>query len=279
MDLNVFKSDLLKGKNVFITGGASGIGAGIVKQFAQVGANVAIASRRQELCENFANEIKSDYGIDTVGIGLDVRSSADVSKAMNQAADKLGGIDILINNAAGNFYWPAEKMRDKLWHAVIDIDLNGTFYCCRSVFKHMKENGGVILSTSMTLHYNGWQGMAHATAAKSGIDGLTKTLAVEWAPFGIRVNAVAPGPIVTEGVEKAFAAGGSFETFKDVIPLGRPGEPEEIGSMMVYLASPAGNWITGNIFVVDGGESLSPQRPAVTREALQELLKNRKSKS
>ena len=141
----------------------------------------------------------------------------------------------------------------------------------------MKENGGVILSTSMTLHYNGWQGMAHATAAKSGIDGLTKTLAVEWAPFGIRVNAVAPGPIVTEGVEKAFAAGGSFETFKDVIPLGRRVSSKKWHDGLPCISG--WNRITGNIFVVTQSELAktsryqgSPARPVKSRKSKSQAM-------
>ncbi len=277
--VNIFKDDLLKGKTVFVTGGASGIGLGIVNRFASVGANIVIASRRLEKCETVADDLKKKYGVKTLAIGLDVRESAKVSEAFKKAHGEMGSIDVLVNNAAGNFYWPAEKMRDKLWHAVLDIDLNGTFYCSRSVFKYMKEQGGgVILSTSMTLHYNGWPGMAHATAAKAGIDALTKTLALEWARFNIRVNAVAPGPIITEGVAEAFKAGGSFEEFIDTVPLGRQGRVEEIGDMMVYLASPAATWITGQIFVVDGGESLSPRRGAITPERLEQVLKTRKER-
>ena len=275
--MDIFKPELLAGKTVFVTGGASGIGLGIVDRFAAAGANLVIASRRQEKCEIVAKDLRKKYGIKTLGLGLDVRESAKVNEAFKKAHTEMGGPHILINNAAGNFYWPAEKMRDKLWHAVINIDLNGTFYCSRAAFKYMKEAGeGCIISTTMTLHKNGWPGMAHATAAKAGIDALTQTLALEWARYNIRVNAVAPGPILTEGVAEAFKAGGNFEEFIQTIPLGRQGKVEEIGNMMVFLASPAATWITGAIFTEDGGEGLSPRRASITPERLEKLIAARK---
>jgi peroxisomal 2,4-dienoyl-CoA reductase len=157
------------------------------------------------------------------------------------------------------------------WRAVLEIDLFGTFFCSQAVMPVMKaQGGGRIVSTSMTLHYRGWPQMAHATAAKAGVDALTKTLAVEWAPFGIRVNAIAPGPIPTEGVRKAFtppSAGGVPDVFAvdkameqyalKAIPLRRWGTPRDIANTVAFLASPAGDWITGAVFVVDGGEWLS----------------------
>ncbi len=254
----IFKKNILKDKVALITGGSSGIGLGIAHSFAEAGANVVIASRRSEKCKSVADELKQKYNIMSIGLGMDVRNSKEVNQVFKIAVEKMGKLDILINNAAGNFYFPASKMRDKLWNAVIDIDLNGTFYCSRTAFKYMKEKGGVILNTSMTLHYNGWAGMAHASSAKAGIDSLTKTLALEWGHLGIRVNAVAPGPILTEGVKKAFSRGGPLK--KENIPLRRMGEPEEIGQLMVYLASDAASWVTGSIIVIDGGESLSTKR-------------------
>lgn len=274
----IFRENILKGQVAFITGGASGIGFGIAQRLAAAGADVALLSRRQELCEEKAAEIRESYGVRALGLALDVRDSQEIAAVMRRAVDELGGLDILVNNAAGNFYFPAEKLRDKLWNSVIDIDLNGTFYCCRTAFKYLKERGGSIISISSNLQKDGWVGMAHACAAKSGIDALTKTLAQEWARFNIRVNAISPGPIATEGVMKAFEAAGDFEAVQRSIPLGRSGKPEEIGDFAVFLCSSAASWMTGTIVQIDGGEALSPQRAGISPEQLEDMVKNRKKK-
>ena len=177
-----------------------------------------------------------------------------------------------MNNAAGNFYAPSATLSPNAWRSVVEIDLFGTFFCTQAVYPIMsQQGGGRVVSISMTLHYRGWPQMAHATAAKAGVDALTKTLAVEWAPQKIRINAIAPGPIPTDGVRKAFTppadsgvadvfavANANMERYaRSAIPLGRWGTPRDIANMVAFLASPAGDWITGSIFVVDGGEWLS----------------------
>lgn len=267
----IFRDDTLKGKVALVTGGASGIGLGISRRLAMAGADVIIASRRIELCQEKADELSKEFGVKTYALALNVRDSEAVNAAFEEAVKAMGRIDILVNNAAGNFYYPSQKLSDNQWKAVLEIDLYGTFYCSRAACHHMQENGGAIISISMTLHHQGWVGMAPACAAKAGIDALTKTLALEWARFGIRVNAIAPGPIITEGVQKAFQLGGDFNDHKDTIPLRRAGEPEEIGNMAVFLASDAASWITGQKYVMDGGESLSPRRAGMDPEALEQL--------
>lgn len=267
----IFRNDALKGKVALVTGGASGIGYGISHRLAMAGADVVIASRRLDLCEQVAKELTDKYGVRAMGLSLNVRDSEQVNAAMDHAAEAMGGLHILVNNAAGNFYYPSHKLSDNQWKAVLEIDLYGTFFCCRAAQKHLAKQGGAIISTSMTLHYQGWVGMVPACSAKAGIDAMTRTLALEWARFGIRVNAIAPGPIITEGVQKAFQLGGDFAQFADTIPLRRAGEPEEIGNMAVFLASDAAAWVTGAIFVVDGGESLSPRRAGIDPEALETM--------
>ncbi len=265
---SIFREGLLAGQVALITGGGSGIGFGIAEQLAELGAHVVLASRSIERVEAAAARIVTAGG-KASGVAVDVRDADRVRDMVSSVAQVHGRLDILVNNAAGNFYVPSETMSANAWRSVIEIDLNGTFFCSQAVMPVMRQQGGGrIVNISMTLHYRGWPMMAHATAAKAGIDALTRTLAVEWAPSRIRVNAIAPGPIPTEGVRKAFAAplgaidASGLETAmtehaERTIPMGRWGTPADIGQMVAYLASPGGDWITGSIFVVDGGEWLS----------------------
>jgi peroxisomal 2,4-dienoyl-CoA reductase len=257
----VFQPDLLAGKVALVTGGGTGIGLGISRTLSAAGAAVAIASRKPEHLEPAAEQLRSS-GAKVSAVEVNVREPESVARMVERVAGEYGRLDILVNNAAGNFYAPTATLSPNGWRAVVETDLYGTFYCCQSVYPVMKaQGGGRIVSISMTLHYRGWPLMAHATAAKAGVDALTRTLALEWAQDRITVNAVAPGPIPTEGVKKAFTppgAGGpdlfGMEQYAAAtIPLGRWGTPEDIGQMVTYLASPAGDWITGAIMVVDGG--------------------------
>jgi len=266
----VFRDGLLDGQVGIITGGATGIGLGISSTLAQLGMHVVLASRKPEHLEPAVAGIIAAGG-KASAVQVDVRDQERVQGMAKEVHDAHGRIDLLVNNAAGNFYAPSETLSANAWKSVIEIDLYGTFYCTQAVFPYMKaQGGGRVVSTSMTLHYRGWPMMAHATAAKAGIDALTKTLAVEWADHGIRMNVIAPGPIPTEGVRKAFMPppGAPVPDFfsvekamasyaKSAIPLKRWGTPEDIGQMVAYLASPAGDWITGSTFVVDGGEWLA----------------------
>ncbi len=269
----VFRDGLLDGQVGIITGGATGIGLGISSTLAQLGMHVVLASRKPEHLTPAVEGIIAAGG-KASAVQVDVRDQERVQAMAKEVHEAHGRIDLLVNNAAGNFYAPSETLSANAWKSVIEIDLYGTFYCTQAVFPYMKaQGGGRVVSTSMTLHYRGWPLMAHATAAKAGVDALTRTLAVEWAEHGIRVNAIAPGPIPTEGVRKAFTPppGAPVPDFfsvekamasyaKSAIPLKRWGTPEDIGQMVAYLASPAGDWITGSIFVVDGGEWLAKSK-------------------
>ena len=272
---SVFRPGLLDGQVALVTGGGTGIGFGISQLLAALGAQVVMASRKPDHLENAVSQITSQGGKASMVL-LDVRDQERVKAVVDGVAAEYGRLDLLVNNAAGNFYAPSATLSPNAWRSVLEIDLFGTFYCSQAVYPHMaKQGGGRIVSTSMTLHYRGWPLMAHATAAKAGVDALTRTLAMEWAPQRIRVNAIAPGPIPTDGVRKAFtppADSGVPDLFAATerhmaeyaaksIPLGRWGNPEDIANMVAFLASPAGDWITGAILVIDGGEWLS--KPAV----------------
>jgi 2,4-dienoyl-CoA reductase [(3E)-enoyl-CoA-producing], peroxisomal len=251
-----------------VTGGGTGIGFGIASCLAAAGASVAIASRKPKHLEPAAAALRGN-GATVSTVETNVREPEAVARMVERVAADHGRVDILVNNAAGNFYSPSAGLSPNAWRAVVETDLYGSFYCAQAVYPLMKaQGGGRIVSISMTLHYRGWPLMAHATAAKAGVDALTRTLALEWAPDRITVNAVAPGPIPTEGVRKAFTppdarAPDLFrmdEFAAHAIPLGRWGTPEDVGQMVTFLAGPAGEWITGAIFVVDGGSWLAGGR-------------------
>ena len=269
----IFRPDLLRGQVGLVTGGGSGIGLGISELLAALGMHVVIASRKPEHHETARERIAAAGGA-VSSVALDVRDPERVRAVVDDIAATHGRLDLLVNNAAGNFYAPSATLSPNAWKAVVEIDLYGTFYCSQAVHGVMQQQGGGrIVSTSMTLHYRGWPQMAHATAAKAGVDALTRTLALEWARDRIRVNAIAPGPIPTEGVRKAFTppadsdipdrfavADAKMAAYAaERIPLGRWGDPRDIAQMVAYLASPAGDWITGAIFVIDGGEWLARQ--------------------
>jgi len=270
-DTSVFRPGLLDGQVALITGGGTGIGLGIAELLAALGAHTVLASRKREHLDAAVERLRAAGG-SASAVQLDVRDPERVREAVAGLRGEHGRIDLLVNNAAGNFYAPSESLSANAWKSVIEIDLYGTFFCSQAVLPVMRaQGGGAIVNISMTLHYRGWPLMAHATAAKAGIDALTKTLALEWARDHVRVNAIAPGPIPTEGVKKAFtpppSADGAIDVFaqeramdryaKAMIPLQRFGSPDDIANMVAFLASPAGAWITGAIMVVDGGEWLS----------------------
>jgi peroxisomal 2,4-dienoyl-CoA reductase len=275
LDAHVFRDDLLTGHVALVTGGGTGIGLGISTLLARLGAHVVIASRKPEHLDGALDSIRAAGGAASA-MALDVREQARVQEVFAEIDRTHGRLDVLVNNAAGNFYAPSASLSPNAWRSVIEIDLYGTFFCAQAAYTIMaRQGGGRIVSTSMTLHYRGWPMMAHATAAKAGVDALTRTLAMEWAPQRITVNAIAPGPIPTEGVRKAFTPPADSQVpdvfaateqrmaayARSAIPLGRWGTPHDIAQMVAFLASPAGAWITGAIFVVDGGEWLAKAAP------------------
>mgnify|MGYP001254835622 FL=1 len=250
-----FAPGILKGKSAVVTGGATGIGAHIVRLLGSLGANVGIVSRKESNLIAAANNFKIDDGIDVEWQVGDVRDPDAIKAVMASFAEKLGGIDILICNAAGNFICPTEDLSWNGWRTVIEIDLNGTFNCCQAALPYLKEaaDGGRIISISATAANFGWPGAAHAGAAKSAIQNFMKTLAVEWGPYGIRANYVSPGPIEgTEGVDRLIIAQGKSDQVLERIPLGTFGEGKDIANAIVFLASESGKYISGAELAIDG---------------------------
>lgn len=252
---NYFSDQLLIGKTVFITGGGGDITLGMAKNYAAVGANLAICGRTQETLDHAAAELQ-DLGANVYAEACDVRDFAALSKVMANTRAALGPIDVLVCGAAGNFLAPAEKLSANGFKSVVDIDLLGSFNACRAAFEQLKETRGSILFISAGQAFTPYHMQVHAGAAKAGIDNMMKNLALEWGRFGIRCNSVAPGPIDdTEGMKRLSVAG-MDELFKKAIPLQRYGTKDDIGQAAVFLASPLASYITGTVLVVDGGQNL-----------------------
>lgn len=251
---DIFQPGLLKDRTVFITGGGSGIGRGICDSLGGLGANIFIASRNAEKLGTAVDEL-SAAGVTADFMTADVRDHEQVEAAVARCVERFGALDILINNAAGNFSCPTADLSPNGWKTVIDIDLNGTFYCCKAAYPHLRRaQDARIISITTTLARSGWPQAAHAGAAKAGIQSLTNALAVEWAPDGILVNSISPGPIAgTVGVDKLYVETGQQEVMTSRVALKRFGQVDDIADAAVFLCSPAGNYITGAELVVDGG--------------------------
>jgi peroxisomal 2,4-dienoyl-CoA reductase len=248
----MFTGDLLKGRAALITGGGTGICRAIAHAFAQHGCDVAITSRKAEHLEPTVAELKG-MGVRAVAAVADVRDAGAVESAMTAAISGLGRLDILVNGAAGNFICLAENLSPNGFGTVVDIDLKGTFNVSRAALAHLKKQGGSVLNISATLPYLGTMGQSHAAAAKAGIDSLTRTLAVEWGPYGIRVNGIAPGPIEgTEGVRRLTSESSRHSAERNC-PLGRLGTTRDIANAALYLCSEAAAFVNGVTLVVDGG--------------------------
>ncbi|MBR0669623.1 SDR family oxidoreductase [Roseomonas soli] len=254
----VFSRDALAGRVALITGGSSGIGLGIADVFADLGANLVLTGRRPDKLEEAAERL-APSGARILTIASDVRDYAATQGVIERTVAEFGRLDVLVNNAAGNFNCPFEEMTPNGWRAVVDIDLNGTFNFCHTAFKALKASpyGGRIINISLAQVSSGWPGAAHAASAKAGVTALTRSLAVEWGPHGIRVNNVLPGPIEgTEGLRRLYEARGEGEKELNRMALGHFGETDDIGLSCAFLASPAGDFITGCDMTVDGGRWL-----------------------
>jgi len=260
MSEKIFADGILNGRVALVTGGGTGITGGVARAFAEAGASVALLSRKMEHLVPAAQLINENGG-NAIAVAADVRQPAEVENAVAKTIEAFGKIDIVVNGAAGNFLCKAEELSPNGFGTVVDIDLKGTFNVCRAAFAQLKENRGQILNISATLHYLGTPMQLHVSAAKAGVDALTRNLAVEWGRYGIRVNAIAPGPIEdTEGMQRLVPEA-VREKLKKNVPLGRFGRIADIEKAALFICSEGGSFISGEVLVVDGGHWLSTNRP------------------
>ncbi|WP_309644130.1 SDR family oxidoreductase [Phenylobacterium sp.] len=243
----------LVGKTAFVAGGSSGINLGIAKRFAAAGANVVLISRSPEKIEAAAKEV-STFGKPAIGIAADVRDYAAVEAALKRTFDEHGPIDIVLSGAAGNFVAPALGMSANGFKTVVDIDLIGTFNVLRASFEFLRRPGASLISITAGQAERASLFQAHVCAAKAGINMLTKCLALEWGPAGVRVNAISPGPIAdTEGMARLASTPEAEERVKSRNPMRRYGTKDEIADMALFLSSDQAAYVNGAIVPVDGG--------------------------
>lgn len=257
LQVNIFSPGILSGRVALITGSGSGIGLTTALRFAQFGARLILVGRRAEPLAETRRLIEKAGG-EALDVAADVRDYDGVVAAVKAGIERWGQLDVLINNAAGNFIKPTADLSPNGWRTIIDIDLNGTFHGCKAAYPYLKTSafGGRIISIITDKARTGWPGCAHAAAAKAGIISLTRSLAQEWGPDAIRTNTVAPGPIGgTEGAHRLYKTSGRADRELATIPLGRFGEADDVAAACIFLASDAGAFINGAGLVIDGGRA------------------------
>jgi len=240
-------------KVVVVVGGTSGINRGIAELFARHGAKVAVVSRTQKKVDETVNSLE-ELGAKAMGFSADVRDPEAIDAGLKSVYQQFGAFDIVVSGAAGNFPAMANELSWNGFKSVIDIDLRGTFHVMKSSFEHLRKPGACVINISAPQAYVPMKAQIHVCAAKAGVDMITRTLALEWGPCGIRVNSIVPGPIDgTEGMARLAPDDTARKMITDGVPLGRFGTPDDIGNACLFLASDLGSYITGAILPVDGG--------------------------
>lgn len=286
----MLKEGALKDKIAIVTGGGSGLGKAMTKYFLELGAKVVITSRNLEKLQNTAQELETETGGEVFCVACDVRNWDEVESMKNATIEKYGKIDILVNNAAGNFISPTERLTHSAFDSILDIVLKGTKNCTLSVGKHWIKNqhAGTVLNIVTTYSWTGSGYVVPSACAKAGVLAMTRSLAVEWAKYKIRFNAIAPGPFPTKGAWERLLPGDLAEKFdmRKKVPLRRVGEHQELANLAAYLVSDYSAYMNGEVVTIDGGEWLQgagefnmlEQIPKEMWDMFEAMIKAKKSK-
>lgn len=287
----MLREDALKNKNIVVTGGGSGLGKSMTKYFLELGAQVAITSRNLEKLQNTTKELEEETGGKCFAIQCDVRNYDEVEKMKNEAIEKMGSVDVLLNNAAGNFISPTERLSSNAFDTIIDIVLKGSKNCTLAFGKHWIDKGEkdkTVLNIVTTYAWTGSAYVVPSATAKAGVLAMTRSLAVEWAKYGIRFNAIAPGPFPTKGAWDRLLPGDLKDKFDlaQKVPLKRVGEHQELANLAAYLVSDFAAYMNGEVITIDGGEwlkgagqfNLLEDIPEEMWDMLEEMIRKKKNK-